>query len=202
VHDFSEVHKELVSGWQLSGITLYASGTPYSVLNAGSPNLVSVPDNAGVAAVTGPGSYPDVVTNPPRTYEPTTNGVIGGSFGPLLGNPAQFTAPEGLTYGDAGRNFLNNPSRLNFDMSLLKNVKIKEGYTLQFRLESFNTFNHTQFRVYDPMNPGDTGNNVINCYGGATNSAGDRSCLAGNSFLHPVDAHRPRTIQIGVKFMF
>jgi hypothetical protein len=52
------------------------------------------------------------------------------------------------------------------------------------------------------MNPGDTGNNVINCYGGADNSAGDRSCLAGNSFLHPVDAHRPRTIQLGVKFMF
>jgi carboxypeptidase family protein len=201
-HDFSEVHKELVTGWQLSGITLYASGTPFSVLNAGSSNLVSVPDNAGVAAVTGPGSYPDIVANPPRTYEPTTNGVIGGSFGPLLGNPSEFTAPEGLTYGDAGRNFLNNPSRLNFDMSLLKNVKIKEGYTLQFRLESFNTFNHTQFRVYDPMNPGDTGNNVINCYGGADNSAGDRSCLAGNSFLHPVDAHRPRTIQLGVKFMF
>jgi hypothetical protein len=202
VHNFSELHKGWVTGWQLSGITLYASGTPYSVLNAGSPNLVSVPDNAGVAAVNGPGSYPDIVANPPRTYEPTANGVIGGSFGPLLGNPAQFTAPEGLTYGDAGRNFLNNPNRLNFDVSLLKNIKIKENYTLQFRLESFNTFNHTQFRVYDPMNPGDTGNNVINCYGGATNSAGDRSCLAGNSFLHPVDAHRPRTLQLGVKFMF
>jgi hypothetical protein len=202
VQNFSVTHKAFVTGWQLSGITLYASGTPFSVLNSGSSNLVSVPDNAGVAAVTGPGSYPDIVANPSRTFEPTNNNTLGGSFGPLLENPAKFTAPEGLTYGDAGRNYLNNPSRLNFDMSLLKNIPIKEKYTLQFRLESFNTFNHTQFRIYDPANPGNTGNNVINCYGGPTNSAGDRSCLAGNSFLHPVDAHRPRTIQIGVKFLF
>jgi hypothetical protein len=26
--------------------------------------------------------------------------------------------------------------------------------------------------------------------------------LAGNSFLHPVDAHRPRTMQFGLKYNF
>jgi fucose permease len=40
------------------------------------------------------------------------------------------------------------------------------------------------------------------CYGGLDNSAGDPSCLAGNSFLHPVDAHRPRTMQFGLKYNF
>ena len=33
-------------------------------------------------------------------------------------------------------------------------------------------------------------------------AAGASSCQAGASFLHPVDAHRPRTIQLGVKFLF
>jgi hypothetical protein len=120
-----------------------------------------------------------------------------------LGNPNLFAAPTGLTYGSAGRNFFRNPSRVNFDMSLTKNVKLrKESRSLQFRLETFNTFNHTQFRIYDPSNPGNTGNNVITCYAGASNLAGDSSCLAGNSFLRPVDAHRPRTMQMGVKFFF
>ena len=88
-------------------------------------------------------------------------------------------------------------------MALTKNVKLhKETQSLQFRLETFNTFNHTQFRIYDPSNPGNTGNNVITCYAGMSNLAGDSSCLAGNSFLRPVDAHRPRTMQVGVKFLF
>lgn len=198
-HDSEGSHPSLVTGWQLAGITLYASGTPFSVLNAGSTSGISVPDSAGVAAVLGPGSYPDVASKFSRVI---SKAGTGETFGPVLGDPAQFVAPEGLTYGDAGRNFLNNPSRLNFDISLLKNTKIGEKRTLQFRLETFNTFNHTQFRIYDPMNPGNTGNNIVNCYGGADNSAAGGTCLAESSFLHPVDAHRPRTVQLGVKFLF
>ncbi len=107
----------------------------------------------------------------------------------------------GLTFGDAGRNFMNNPNRLNFDVALLKHFKITEGSNLEFRAEAFNVFNHTQFRIYDP-DKGNTGSNTITCYGGANNSAGDPSCLEGSSFLHPVDAHRPRTMQFGLKYNF
>jgi hypothetical protein len=191
--------KRLLGQWQLSGITLFASGTPFSVVNGGSSSGVGALDNAGVVATPSAASYPDVnlTTSTVSSFQAST-----GTFGPLVGNPAEFVAPRGLTYGDAGRNFLNNPSRLNFDASLLKTIQINERSSLQLRIESFNIFNHTQFRIYDPSNPGNPGNNVITCYGGATNSAGDNSCLAGNSFLHPVDAHNPRTIQFGAKFLF
>lgn len=185
------------SNWELSGITIYSTGTPFSVINGGSSSGVSSLDNAGVAAVLGPGSYPDVV-QADQVYRTGPSSL----FGPILGNPARFVAPQGLTYGDAGRNYLNNPSRLNFDISITKNVTFKEGRVLQFRLETFNTFNHTQFRVYDPSNPGNPGNNIITCYGGDNYSAGENSCLQNSPFLHPVDAHRPRTMQIGVKYMF
>jgi hypothetical protein len=194
----SDWDKRFLSGWELSGITLFSSGTPFSVINDGSPGGISTADNAGVLAVVGPGAYPDIVKSGTC---PTTN-VITHLFGPIIGNPCQFVAPEGLTYGSAGRNFLNNPSRLNFDMSLQKNFKLSESRSLQLRLETFNTFNHTQLRVYDPSNPGSAGNNVISCYGGSTYSAGNSTCLSDSSFLHPVDAHRPRTLQLGVKYMF
>jgi hypothetical protein len=186
-------------GWELSGITIYQSGTPFSVINGGSSTGISVLDNAGVANGTGAGSYPDVIGNPYKAAPFGGNNYQ--SIGPILGNPAAFAAPEGLTFGNAGRNFLHNPSRLNFDVALLKHFKITEGSNLEFRVEAFNVFNHTQFRIYDP-DKGNTGSNTITCYGGADNSAGDPSCLVGNSFLHPVDAHRPRTMQFGLKYNF
>jgi hypothetical protein len=189
----------LENGWELSGITIFQTGTPFSIINGGSSTGISVLDNAGVANGTGAGSYPDVIGDPHREAPFGANNRE--SIGPILGNPAAFGAPVGLTFGDAGRNFMNNPNRLNFDVALLKHFKITEGSNLEFRAEAFNVFNHTQFRIYDP-DKGNTGSNTITCYGGENNSAGDPSCLEGSAFLHPVDAHRPRTMQFGLKYNF
>jgi hypothetical protein len=115
-------------------------------------------------------------------------------------------APRGLTFGDAGRNFLNNPRQVNFDMAMVKHFRITEGSEAQFRVEAFNIFNHTEFRIYDPDNPGSTGNNIVSCYAGPAFSAGYKGggadCVTGASFLHPVDAHRPRTLQVALKLSF
>ncbi len=193
--------KRIADGWEFSGITLFHSGTPFSVINAAGNTGISVTDNAGVASNLGiAASYPDVVRG---LGTPANNAQ---SFGPLLGNPSQFVAPRGLTFGDAGRNFLNNPHQINFDMALAKHFKITEGSQLEFRTEAFNIFNHTEFRIYDPDNPGSTGNNVISCYAGPAYSAGYQGggadCVTGASFLHPVDAHRPRTLQLALKLSF
>jgi hypothetical protein len=190
----------LWDGWEFSGITIYQTGTPFSVLNAGSVDGISVPDNAGIVSVVGPSSYPDIAT----TSLPLSKGAgeTSSTFGPLLGNPGQFIAPTGLTFGNAGRNYFRNPGRTNFDTQLSKNFTIGEGRSLQFRVETFNLFNHTQFRIFDPSHPGNAGNNVISCYGDSNGSAGDPGCLSSSAFLHPIDAHRPRTVQLGVKFLF
>lgn len=192
---------QLLDGWELSGVTLLQSGTPFTVINSAGNTGISLTDNAGVSSGLGiAASYPDVVKG---QEAPLTTPQ---SFGPLIGNPSQFVAPRGLTFGDAGRNFLNNPGRVNFDLALLKHFKIREAGQLEFRAEAFNIFNHTQFRVYDPDNPGSTGNNIISCYGGPVYSAGFKGsgadCITGASFLHPLDAHRPRTIQFGLKLGF
>jgi len=198
----SRLMQWLGDGWQISGITTYQTGTPFSVVNNGGSSGIGVLDNAGVANGVGVGSYPDVAANPAAPAFKTNV----SSFGPLLGNPNEFVAPRGLTFGDAGRNVLNNPSRLNFDMSILKHFAIREGSEVEFRAEAFNVFNHTQFRVYNP-DLGNTGSNTISCYGGPNYSAGaffpgGADCLTGNSFLHPVDAHRPRTLQLAIKYSF
>jgi hypothetical protein len=191
----------LLDGWELSGVTLVASGTPFTVINSAGNTGISVTDNAGVSSGLGiAASYPDVTKG---LQAPFNNSQ---SFGPLIGNPSQFVAPRGLTFGDAGRNFLNNPRRTNFDVSLLKHFKLRESGDIEFRAEAFNVFNHTEFRIYDPDNPGSSGNNIISCYAGPVYSAGFKGsgadCVTGASFLHPLDAHRPRTIQFGLKLGF
>jgi hypothetical protein len=203
--DPSSLSDTLLRGWELSGITVFQTGTPFSVINGGSPGGIGVSDNAGVANYFGTGSYADCVGSP---YIGTP--VAGNnpqSFGPLLANPAAFSAPTGLTFGTCGRNSMNNPSRTNFNVSLLKHFKVFGERDLEFRAEAFNVFNHVQFRIYDPTHPGNTGNNIIGCYGGASvdysaAGGGGTDCLTGSSFLHPVDAHDPRIIQFGLKFSF
>jgi hypothetical protein len=124
----------------------------------------------------------------------------------LLLNPAAFVAPRGLTFGNAGRNSLNNPHRWNSDMALLKHIPFGERVSADFRAEAFNVFNVTQFRIYDPT-LGFQAQNEVSCYGGDaayySAAGGDgQDCLTGSSFLHPVDAHRPRTIQVALKLVF
>jgi hypothetical protein len=205
----------LLDHWQLSGLTLFETGIPFSIVNGGSSNGVSVLDNAGVFNGVGAGSYPDICS----TYSsriPAVSGNAAGS-GPLLRNPGQFCAPRGLTFGNAGRNVERNPNRLNFDMAMEKHFNLRNKANLEFRAEAFNVFNHTQFRIYDPV-LGNQANNTASCYAdayhpsanigsytvGNFSAAGDANtdCTSNSKFLHPVDAHRPRTIQFGLKLDF
>jgi hypothetical protein len=201
----SKVARAVFLNWEVSGITTFQSGIPFSVINGADASGISVLDNAGVANGVGAGSYPDVVGDP--YTRPPLGGTNKLSVGPLLNNPNAFAAPTGLTFGNAGRNFMNNPHRINFDVALLKHFKFTERTNMEFRAEVFNIFNHTQFNIYDPTR-GNTGNNTISCYGGAGNTAGaydptnDVDCLTGNAFLHPVSAHRARTMQFGLKLSF
>jgi hypothetical protein len=198
-------------GWQLSGLMVFASGTPFSVINSAGNTGISLTDNAGVSSGLGiAASYPDLAPTDPSYSAAGAQGLSAANaqnLGPLLGNPSQFVAPRGLTFGDAGRNYLNNPKRFNLDATLSKNFRISERTSLEFRAETFNVFNNTQFRIYDPNNPGSAGNNIVSCYAGPNYSAGyfaagGPNCITGASFLHPVDAHRPRTMQFGLKLSF
>jgi hypothetical protein len=137
--------------------------------------------------VTSNTAYPDVVGDPNAN-------VPGSADGFQIYNPAAFAPPRGLTFGDAGRNSLRNPNRTNFDMALFKNFGFTERFSLQFRAEAFNVFNHTQ--------PG-----YINGDGGsaASNSANlnsGTSTLGSGDFLTVLTAHNARILQLGLKFIF
>ncbi|MGH9550229.1 MAG: TonB-dependent receptor, partial [Terriglobales bacterium] len=166
----------ILGGWQFSGVTSYSTGTPYSVIVSN--------DNAGVSNGVGSGARPDLVGDP-------RSGIPSGTvtdLGPAFGNAAAFAQPRGLTFGDAGRNILNNPNRLNFDWALFKHFKIREQMGLEFRAEAFNVFNHTEWGniAGDSGSAGGDGNNT----------------LGSDSFLRASSAHNARIMQLGLKFSF
>jgi hypothetical protein len=49
------------------------------------------------------------------------------------------------TQGNAARRPFYGPGVNNFDIALLKVTKLRESRSLEFRFETFNTFNHAQF---------------------------------------------------------
>jgi hypothetical protein len=172
----------VLGGWQVSGITIAQTGTPFSVTNG-----TDFGDSAGVANGVGTGSRPDLVGNPHGSVQ-----NIAGVRGPLLYNPAAFAVPTGLTFGNVGRNTLAGPGRLNFDFGLFKRFSFGETRALDFRWENFNLFNHTQ---YSGVNTG------MDCVG-PSGTAGDPSCLSSSGFLHASGAHLARRMQFGLRFQF
>jgi hypothetical protein len=116
----------LLGGWQFSGITQYQSGWPFS---PGLNNNASI--NADV------GTPPDVVPG----ADPYA--VSGGQNRDHWFNPAAYTIPAPYKYGDASRNSLRGPSLFTADWSLFKKFYITEKKDIEFRWETFNTFNHT-----------------------------------------------------------
>jgi hypothetical protein len=59
--------------------------------------------------------------------------------------PANFIAPPFGAYGELARNTFHGPGVNNFNLGLLKNVRLRERLAVQLRGEFFNAFNHAQF---------------------------------------------------------
>ncbi len=160
----------VLGGWQYAGILTAQAGTPFSVVNG------VYGDSAGVAdGTTGIGSYADLVGDPHAS--PDCPSLAEGTKGLPLFNCAAYDQTQGLTFGNSGRNSLNNPRRTNLDMSIYKVFKPTEKVDVQFRAEAFNIFNHTQW-------------NGVNPYVSTTN------------FLYSTGAHMPRVLQFAVRITF
>jgi hypothetical protein len=168
----------VLGGWQLSDITGFQTGTPFSITNNS-----TFADNAGTGnSITSVQSYPDLVGS---LHGPIAVKHPSGIQGPRLYNSDAFGPPTGLTYGTAGRNILRLPSRTNFDMGLFKSFTVHEEMHFEFRAEAFNVFNHTQWSAV----------NTNSCYSSQVD------CSA-SPFLTVTGAHNARILQLAGKFVF
>lgn len=173
----------ILGGWQVSGITTIQTGQSMTITQPSDPFACETAASgicaAGAVAGTYPGGIgigtsgdgsvtirPDVVTNGINTPH-----TLGTWF-----DPAAFTTAVGH-FGTAGNGVLLGPGLQNWDISGIRNIKLGERFSLQFRGEFFNIFNHTNY-------------------------SGVSTDISASSFGQVVSTHNPRNIQLGLKLYF
>ena len=128
------IRGHLLGGWNFSGIVTANSGM---FLTAATKNL----DPAGLgllATGTAATARPDLVSDP--------NSGAPHKLKQWFNTSAFKSVPVGqYRPGDSRRGTIKGPGTQQWDLSLYRNVKIAGTRSLQLRLESFNTFNHTNF---------------------------------------------------------
>jgi hypothetical protein len=126
LHWFGWVGRQMLSGWQLNGITTARTGRSLNVLSGTDTNLDGIAQDR-----------PDVVGSPYWTDERTRAQQIAKFF-----NTAAFAKPAaGALYGNAGRNVVIGPGAVNWNAAAMKEFPIREKSKLQFRADFFNVFN-------------------------------------------------------------
>jgi hypothetical protein len=133
--------RAVLDNWQISGIASYLSGTPGGIIlkTSNGANITGGGDGARVNLSGNP------MQGAPRTFNQWFNTSVVSA--PVAGAVAT-SATSGYKPGDPGNAPKVNyylPGYTNFDTALFKNIPIENKMTVQFRLETYNTFNHTQF---------------------------------------------------------
>ena len=158
-HNDSRLLKSTVGGWEVSGIVTLESGLPINIGISGAQGNNNLPNGTNRPDLTGTVAYPH-----------TANAWF---------NTAAFTAPALGAWGTLGHNALRGPGRDNWNLSLFKSFMLSEsrGSRFELRLETFNTWNHTQFDAV------------------STN-------LGDSRFGQVTSAYDPRVLQLGGKIYF
>jgi hypothetical protein len=125
----------LVGGWQITAISHARSGSPVTMFYT--PGLGQ--EVSPVITVFGRNMYrPNLLRNPlvPEGSRSHDN---------YLDRTALEAPPQNRPFGSAGRNIVRGPAFWQMDLGLYKSFALTERFNLQFRAESFNAFNRTNF---------------------------------------------------------
>jgi hypothetical protein len=134
----------LLANWGISGITIFQSGTPFSVTDSGAGTAYLGP---GVASATLGAQLADGGSISAGTSKGDIHQRLNGylkipNFVPA---PAAYSGAGVTAFGDLGRNIYRGPFQQNWDFSLIKHFRITERQDLRFTADFFNIWNHANF---------------------------------------------------------
>ena len=162
----------LLGGWQIAGTFVDETGEPVASAFGGVNDTIGLGGGyTNRANIVGKIRYHHKVDN--WFSNPKTDGGADPQAIPVAG----YAGGINLGFGDGRRDTFIGPGRVNFTTSLYKSFAITERAHVEFRAETYNTFNHTQFSSYGATTGG--GN-----YGVATNT------------------NDPRVMELAGKFVF
>jgi len=147
----------LVGGWNVGALMTKQSGAPFSVLSGrGTFNraarstttntAISLLDKAALDNIIGfqmTGIGPYIIA--PSAIGTDGRGVAADGAAPFSGQA--FYQPGAGAIGTLQRRYFSGPWQFTVDFSAQKITTIKEGQTLEFRMDSTNILNHPTFDV-------------------------------------------------------
>ena len=212
LHTENRVLKTVAHGWEWGGTYLAESGQPVTPLSgidsnangdsAGDRTIIN-PNGHGLTGSTvnfvcnaGPGGLTSIVSDPATCGAGDDSNIVGY----LAADPtAKFIQAGVGAKANAGRNTVTTPGLNVWNMSLIKNTRLTERFSLEFRAETYNTFNHRNFSIGLPTNNG-TIDQVSNPN---PLSAGYIFVTSGNLFLNNRQFNGgSRTMQLGLRLQW
>ncbi|HYP07976.1 MAG TPA: TonB-dependent receptor [Bryobacteraceae bacterium] len=148
----------VLGGWRVAGVTIFETGVPYSASNGadsdgiGGSNRPDV-NPAGQARVRAQWSAtsPTGYVNPDH-FDTAQGRYVAVPIDPkearYVGLPPYGTAGFTPRTGNAGRNTERLPGLNNWNLNLIKNVRMTERFSTEFRTEMYNVWNHPQYGYY------------------------------------------------------
>ncbi len=133
--------KKFLEGWTAAGITRFATGQPITVTQSGDLSLCSCSVSFGGFTDVDKANYNGA---PIEFHDPRA------SANHQFFSTGPFSSESLGVFGNANRRFFHGPGLNNWDFVLLKNTKITERTSLEFRAEFFDVFNHAQFSNPSP----------------------------------------------------
>ena len=141
-----------LGGWQVSGVTIFQSGTPFSIFDSGAgTGFLGQGSTPLLGASLAPGATIANGLSGGDLHQRVVNGYLNATaFAPapqLYPTQRVISDPNFCTtgFGDLGRNLYHGPFQQNWDVSFLKHFKIGERQDLRFAADFFNLWNHTNF---------------------------------------------------------
>jgi hypothetical protein len=156
-----KIVKSVFDGWQLSGTTSLVTGTPESVnveYESGTINIAAGQSCPAGTVQTGPTACSlitdftggEVNARMFVTCNPNNRAPNAADGTPVFIDISCFSRPtEKGQIGNASRNLFRRPGLINFNLAMFKNIRLGEKVRLQFRWETYNLFNHTNFNDVD-----------------------------------------------------
>jgi len=202
---------QLLEGWQLNTIVTLMSGAPWAVQDTSN----DFPGNGQVNELNSFGQPWNFFGNPNDfTSGPNPIPFYGGptfpsactshasladlnTYGCYMKGSSVLVPPAPGTLGTMGRNIFHDSGFRNVDLSVVKDFKVKERLTVQFRSEFFNVFNHPTFG--NPFGPAGAGYNDPSSPAQFGCGCGTPDQLAPNPVL---GSGGSRSIQFGLKLIY
>jgi hypothetical protein len=145
------VKKAAFGGWQVSGVTIFQNGLPFSIFDSSAgTGFLGQGSTPLLGASLAPGASISSGLSSGDIHSRVANGYLNGQAftpAPQL-YPTQCLSDSNFCttgFGDLGRNIYHGPFQQNWDVSFLKHFKIGERQDVRFAVDFFNLWNHTNF---------------------------------------------------------